>query len=82
MKMKGKRNIVSTDTITTCIITVFPSCGRHAQVVGEALEVEEGSAPLEITITTDEDEKTITIQDTASAIRRRLADVRNWVFLA
>lgn len=35
---------------------------RHLQVVGEA--VEEGSAPLEITITTDEKEKTITIQDT------------------
>lgn len=32
------------------------------QVVGEALE--EGSAPLEITITTDEKEKTLTIQDT------------------
>lgn len=37
---------------------------RHLQVVGEA--VEEGSAPLEITITTDEKEKTITIQDTVS----------------
>lgn len=35
---------------------------RHLQVVGEA--VEEGAAPLEITITTDEKEKTITIQDT------------------
>ena len=35
---------------------------RHLQVVGEA--VEEGSAPMEITITTDEEEKTITIQDT------------------
>ncbi|CAB1099458.1 HSP90 [Ectocarpus sp. CCAP 1310/34] len=35
---------------------------RHLQVVGEAIE--EGSAPSEIIITTDEKEKTITIQDT------------------
>ncbi len=35
---------------------------RHLQVVGEA--VEEGAAPLEITVTTDEKEKTLTVQDT------------------
>lgn len=35
---------------------------RHLQVVGEATEG--GSAPPEITITTDEKEKTLTIQDT------------------
>lgn len=35
---------------------------RHLQVIGGAIE--EGSAPSEIIITTDEKEKTITIQDT------------------
>lgn len=38
-------------------------------MVGEAIE--EGSGPLEITITTNEAEKTLTIQDTVSIQRRR-----------
>ncbi|CAN0040375.1 unnamed protein product [Scytosiphon promiscuus] len=41
---------------------------RHLQVVGEA--VEGGSAPAEIIITTDEKEKTLTIQDTGIGMTR------------
>ncbi|CBJ25492.1 heat shock protein Hsp90 [Ectocarpus siliculosus] len=41
---------------------------RHLQVVGEAIE--EGSAPSEIMIATDEKEKTITIQDTGIGMTR------------
>lgn len=43
---------------------VVTHSSNRVKVVGEALE--EGSAPLEITITTSEENKMLTIQDTVS----------------